>query len=68
LLLANNNKDFVDIEINFLQKNYRYGKIIVFDDFKNNSLSIKKINNLDFNILYIKGKTINNIKRILFSA
>ena len=65
-ILASNDNDIANIEIDYLSKHYSYGNIKILET---NSLSDEKIyktiQELDFNALYCKDSTIEKIVSIL---
>ena len=65
-ILANDNKDICKKEINYLKEYYSYAILVVIDmsSYSDNEifLHIKKV---EFNALYIKGKNIKYINKIL---
>ncbi len=64
-ILANDNINLIDKEIDFLNLKYGYAKVIIIKNFKNDKDLFKQILQLDFNALYVIGKTQEEIKDIL---
>ncbi len=65
-ILANNNEDICSKEIEFLKQFYSYAVLIVIDvtSFSDNEI-FSQIKKLNFNALYLKGKEIKHISKIL---
>jgi ferrochelatase len=65
-ILASPDDDIADIEINYLRKHYSYGNIQILDtNYLSDDEIFQKIKQLDFNALYCKSSTIDNIISIL---
>jgi ferrochelatase len=64
-ILANKNKKLIKKDIEFLNKNYNYAKLVIINRFKNDTELFQKIKLLNFNALYIKGKSAFEIKKLL---
>ena len=65
-LLASNDEDIAQIEINYLREHYSYGNIEVLDTHALSDDEIfQNIKQLDFNALYCKNSTIDKIITII---
>ncbi len=65
-ILANDNENICNIEINFLKEYYSYAIVIVLDvSFITGDEIYLEIKRLNFNALYLKGKDIKYINKIL---
>ncbi len=64
-ILANDNINLIEQEIGFLQSNYSYAKIIIISKYKNEIDLFTQIKDLDFNALYVVGKSNDDIKFLL---
>ncbi len=66
-IIANNNSTLMDNQIKFLKTHYDYAKIAIIKKYKNNDELYKKIESLEFNALYIVGKSHKEILDIFNS-
>lgn len=64
-ILANKNRNLIDTETKFLKDNYSYAKVIIIDKYKDDNELFNYIKNCSFNALYIKGKSQEEIIRLL---
>lgn len=65
-ILTNKKEDIYKKEIEFIKENYTYAKLIILDG--NNltdDIILKNIKELNFNVLYILNKSVDNITDIL---
>ncbi len=66
-ILANKNINLINDEIKFLKANYGYAKVYIIENFKDNNDLLNQIEQLDFNALYVVGKSSEEIKTLLES-
>ena len=64
-IIANDDLSLVDNEIQYLKQNYKYGKIEVLDESLSLNDVLFKLQTLDYNALYIKGKNVNELHHCL---
>jgi ferrochelatase len=65
-ILANKNKNINYLEVAFLQKAYSYAKIKIIDDnITNNDQIFEELSKHDFNALYIKSKSYDDMISLL---
>ncbi len=64
-ILANNNKNLIDNEIHFLNSYYNYAKLVIVENINDNNELFMQIQKLEYNALYIKGKSKEEIETLL---
>jgi len=64
-ILTNNQTTLIDNEIKFITKYYKYGKITILDGNCFDEILLDQIINADFNLLYIKNRSLNDIVKLL---
>jgi len=64
-ILANNNNKIIDNEIDFLNTNYSYAKLHIIENSKSDKKLFLQIKELEYNALYIKGKTKVEVETLL---
>jgi ferrochelatase len=64
-ILANDKQSLIDMEIKFLNIYYTYANVVVINNPQDDNELFKIIENYQYNALYIKGKSIQEINDIL---